>query len=245
MDIDLENGLRRYGVQPRGVIHVGAHEGQEYGLYAAMGISRQIWVEPQPLIFARLAASVPSDERIVCINAACGPAHGTATMHVLEGNEGKSNSLLEPTLHLERWPEFKRGGTINVRMAPLDDLLKESSADAADFNLLCVDVQGFELEVLKGAEGVLREADAVVCEVSATPLYGGGCTVGQIDKWLGVRGFARLETVWSSGISGDALYVRRARLSALARLRLAALGPRNARPPRSARDWAARTAARV
>lgn len=244
MDIDLKSGLERAGIPARGVIHVGAHEGQEFGLYRSMGIAWQVWVEPQPLIFARLAAGLPKDERIVCINAACGPSHGTAEMHVLEGNDGKSNSLLAPTLHLERWPEFKPGGTIRVRVAPLDELLVEARIERSQFNLLCIDVQGFELEVLKGAETTVGSVGAIVCEVSATPLYKGGCTVDQLDRWLAQRAFARVDTEWSSGISGDALYVRRDKLSSLDRIRLTVLGPRNARPPRSARDWASRTAAR-
>lgn len=51
--------LRRFRVPNRGVVHIGAHQGQELPLYEAFGFQRQVWVEPQPGVFERLKGVLP------------------------------------------------------------------------------------------------------------------------------------------------------------------------------------------
>lgn len=243
MDLDLAHELDRFGLRPRSVIHVGGHDGQEYQLYRNCGIARQVWVEPQLEVFARLQERVKGDPDVRCINAACGPNPGHATMHLIDGNDGKSSSLLEPTLHLERWPEFVRGGTIEVDVVRLDDLVAglaaEGGAGAEKFDLLCLDVQGFEMEVLRGATALLgTQVDCVVTEVAAVPLFKGGCLVGELDEFFENLGFVRVTAKWAAGCAGDAMYVRRKKLSAFQSLRLSLFGARGKHPPKSARDWA-------
>lgn len=234
MDLVLPEIIREFRLSIRGVIHVGAHVGQEAEVYRACGIERQLWIEPQPEIFARLCASLPESQLVKTVNVACGDAPGVATMHVLAGNEGKSNSLLEPKLHLQKWPEFQPGEKIDVLVKRLDDVIDEQGLRGEDFNLICVDTQGFELPVLRGATRQLGRADALVCEVSAVELYKGGTLVCDLDAFLGGRGFLRVKTKWASGCSGDALYVRRGLLSLLTRVKIALLGGRGHSPSRRA-----------
>ncbi|MBL8760069.1 MAG: FkbM family methyltransferase [Phycisphaerae bacterium] len=234
MDLDLREIIGEFRLRLRGVIHVGAHLGQEAAAYRACGIERQLWIEPQPDIFARLCAMLPSDERVTAVNVACGESAGVATMHVLSGNEGMSNSLLEPELHLRKWPEFRPGATIEVAVKRLDDVVEERKLSAAEFNLICVDTQGFELPVLRGATRQLSHADALVCEVSAVELYKGGTRVEELDVFLHERGFLRVKTRWASGCVGDALYVRRGLLPVLTRARVAVFGGQGHRASRRA-----------
>lgn len=239
MDLDLRRTLALFNLAPRGVIHVGGHDGQEYQLYRDCGITRQVWVEPQPEVFARLQDRVKNDPNVRCINAACGPKPGRATMHLIDGNDGKSSSLLEPTLHLERWPEFTKGGTIEVDVVRLDDLVAGLGADSDRFDLLCLDVQGFEMGVLEGASAALSgQVGCVVTEVAGVRLYRGACLVGELDEFFEKRGFVRVVTKWAAGCAGDAMYLQRTKLSAMRSLRLRVLGTPGKHPPRSARNWA-------
>lgn len=232
MDLTLPDLIHEFRLDIRGVIHVGAHVGQEAEVYRACGIERQLWIEPQPDIFARLCASLPKGPLVKTVNVACGDEPGVATMHVLSGNEGKSNSLLEPRLHLQKWPEFQPGAKIDIAVKRLDDVIEEQGLRGEDFNLICIDTQGFELPVLRGATRQLGQADALVCEVSAVELYKGGTLVCDLDAFLGERGFLRVKTKWASGCSGDALYVRRGLLPPLTRARIALLGGQGHSPSR-------------
>ena len=56
-------------------------------------------------------------------------------------------------------------------------------------SLLKIDVQGFELEVLKGATGLLPEIDAVSVEASDVELYEGQALLGEIERFLDEAGF--------------------------------------------------------
>ena len=55
--------------------------------------------------------------------------------------------------------------------------------------LLKIDVQGFELEVLKGATGLLPNLDAVYVEASYVELYEGQALHEEIERYLTDAGF--------------------------------------------------------
>jgi hypothetical protein len=50
-------------------------------------------------------------------------------------------------------------------------------------------VQGFEMQVLEGAVGVLNRIDAIQAEVSLEPLYVGEATLGDIFGFMERSGF--------------------------------------------------------
>ncbi len=244
MDLDLQRCLAKYRLKLGGVVHVGAHIGDEFDLYHRCGLHRQVWIEPQPAVFAQLRARLPEGPDVHMFNVACGDVPGTAAMHILEGNEGRSNSLLEPRAHLERFPEFRPGGTREVPVVRLDDLLSQNQLDPREYPLLVMDVQGFELHVLEGAPRYLAEGvRAIVSEVAAVELYAGGARVGELDALLAARGFARVRTKWAAGCSGDAFYLRRELLPVIERARIAILGSKGQRPPRGERGVDGRSAA--
>ncbi len=54
---------------------------------------------------------------------------------------------------------------------------------------LKIDVQGLELEVLRGAESLLDQVAAVESELSLTPLYEQGATFVDVVDHLDTRGF--------------------------------------------------------
>jgi hypothetical protein len=56
-------------------------------------------------------------------------------------------------------------------------------------SLLKIDVQGFELEVLKGATVLLPELDAVYVEASDVALYEGQALNAEIERFLVDSGF--------------------------------------------------------
>ena len=187
----------------RGVIHVGAHHGWEIDHYLAAGIERMVLVEPNPNSFAILQEKLrqPSME---CFNVALGNHVGTAELFLESANMGQSCSLLEPAVHLQQYPHIIFEGSVSVPVTKLDLLPIERSA----FNFLNIDVQGYELEVLRGGVDTLRGIDAVLCEVNRDELYKGCPMVEEIDVFMFTHGFTRDETCWAGGTWGDALYLR-------------------------------------
>ena len=71
-----------------------------------------------------------------------------------------------------------------------------------------MDVQGYELEVLKGGLETLHQVDYVYCEVNRDEVYENNAYVEEIDKFLSDYNMTRVETDWAGDIWGDALYIR-------------------------------------
>ena len=72
-----------------------------------------------------------------------------------------------------------------------------------------MDVQGYELEVLKGAKETLCHIDYVYCEVNRNEIYENNALIEEIDAYLSFYGMTRIETSWWPDSDwGDAFYMR-------------------------------------
>ena len=78
-----------------------------------------------------------------------------------------------------------------------------------NYNFLNMDTQGYELEVLRGAEKTLRKIDCVYTEVNNTEVYENNALIEDIDDFLKEYDMVRVETDWMGGTWGDAFYIRR------------------------------------
>ncbi len=186
----------------RGIIHIGAHHGWEFKQYQEAGITNLVFVEPLPSNFEQLQKNVGPE--CLLFNTALGNYVGEAEMHVDTANMGQSSSILEPGTHLDQYPHITFETRVKVPVTKLDLL----PFNRPDFNMLNIDVQGYELEVLKGGEDTLRGIDVLYLEVSRVELYKGCVQIGDLDAWLLERGFVRTRTEWIGGGWGDALYLR-------------------------------------
>lgn len=199
--------LVKYGITPKGVLHVGAHNGAEYIEYKAMGFSRITMFEPQPRWAEHIHATYGADPTLSVVNKAVGSSVGTMDLYVETHNAGMSCSLLRPLVHLEQYPDITFDSTMPVPVTTLDAELP-SHGGASAYNVMNMDIQGYELEALKGAVSVLPHLDAIYTEVNQAELYEGCGQIGEIDMFLKSFGFSRVETDWMGGTWGDALYVR-------------------------------------
>jgi len=72
----------------------------------------------------------------------------------------------------------------------LDYLYSEGKLSVSMPDFLCLDTQGTEYDILRGAEKIVRHtALAIRTEVEFEPLYKGQRLFGDISKWLQERGF--------------------------------------------------------
>lgn len=198
----------RYGVVPRGIVHIGAHEGEEYPQYVEAGCRRVLFIEADPDTYGRLAPRFVGNPDVVCINRAVSDRIGRLPFSRMSGSQ--SSSLLPPKEHLDVYPGITLTGTIEVDAAPLPDILGEFGIDADGYNVLAIDTQGAERMILAGCGPLLGRFDAVAVEVNYAELYQGCGRIADIDDLLFPHGFERVEEISPFHHSwGDAFYVRR------------------------------------
>jgi len=200
MLLNLEELQKKYNLNIKGIIHIGAHQGQEYSTYKRMGITNLIFFEPIPESFEVLKNNV----RGIVVNKALGSYNGKAIMYIAS-NEGISSSLLEPLYHSVQYPKILFDDTLEVDIIKLDDYL----GHCTEFNFINIDVQGYELEVFKGAVEALESIDYIMTEVNRRDLYKECVQVAELDSFLYGYGFERVETCWPEITWGDALYIKK------------------------------------
>ncbi len=209
MLFNFSNLIQNYKLNIKGVIQAGAHYGQEIEDFLKNNITNIICFEPCPEAFEKLKTN--SINKALIFNFALGNDNKIVKMYVEKNNEGMSNSILKPLLHLNQYPHITFDFEINVKMKKLDDFIEENKdlkISINNYNFICLDVQGFELEVLKGCPQTLKNIDYILCEVHRDELYENCCKVDQIDKYLNQFNFNRVETTWDGGIWGDAFYIK-------------------------------------
>lgn len=201
MLIDFKKAVLKHTMNIKGVIHVGAHHGQEYGDYSAIGAFPVLFIEPCQNAFSLLQNKFVGNPNVTLFNSACGAEFSVGQMNVEQANQGMSNSLLRPVKHLQQYPNILFTETEEVEVRPLDEIIEH-----LDFkgNLLVMDVQGYELEVLKGATETLKGIHYIYTEVNRDEVYEGCARIEQLDEYL--KDFIRVETSWAGGSWGDAIY---------------------------------------
>jgi len=202
MLLSFTNLKRKYNMDIKGIIHIGAHYGEEISEYISNGIQDIILFEPLSENFDILSERVKNlNANIEGYQIALGSKKGTVTMYVSD-NEKQSSSILKPKVHLTHHPHVKFPLTETVDVHLLDDY------DCKNYNFINMDVQGYELEVLKGGSKVLKQVDYVYCEVNRDEVYEGNAYVEELDNFLFHYGMKRVETEWAGEIWGDALYIK-------------------------------------
>jgi FkbM family methyltransferase len=123
-----------------------------------------------------------------------------------ECQDPRTSSLYEPdNAFLQQWlgwtlPIVNKRAVQTVR---LDDINEASGA-----SFLKIDVQGAELDVLKGSRNILSKCAVVEVEAEFVEIYKGQPTFSQLDQWLNRSGFMlhRFAHIYSAPLWGR--YVR-------------------------------------
>jgi len=205
MLINFTSLYNKYEMDIKGIVHIGAHYGEEIQEYVENGIQKITVFEPLSKNFDILSQRMQEvNADIQGYQVALGSEKGTATMH-LSSNEAQSSSILKPKQHLELHPDVFFEGTEDVEVSLLDEY------DVGDANFINIDVQGYELEVFKGSTETLKQIDYIYCEVNRDEVYEGAPMVEELDEFLGEYGFDRVETKWPETYYtwGDALYIKK------------------------------------
>jgi FkbM family methyltransferase len=166
--------------RPSTVFDVGANVGQ-YGLsLRKCGFTgRIVSFEAIPSVHSRLSAVAAQDpDWIVAPCCALGRVSGKALINLAQ-NSVSSSLLPMHDVHRNAAPDSRYIASETVRVERLDDIAQPLlPRDGRLF--LKIDTQGYEEEVLAGAEHVLRSVSAMQLELSVVPLYHGAPSLRRV-----------------------------------------------------------------
>ena len=202
MLLDLVRLIEKHNMNIKGVLHIGAHFGEENNVYNQIGIKKRIFFEPLSSNFTRLKENL--GEEYSLIKKALGNENKEISMFVEKANSGQSSSLLKPVLHLTQYPHITFDDTEVVEMVRLDD----SGIDLEGYNFINIDVQGYELEVFKGAEKTLENVDYIMSEINRDEVYENCARIEQLIEFLKPYGFEFVEETWDGGTWGDGFFIK-------------------------------------
>ena len=199
--VKIGHFLKR-GILIRGVIHVGANDGYEIDWYLKLGIKHVFAVEPGREAFDELTQKFQGVPGVHLAKMAlgCGDRSTTGILKVPVGSTGGATLLTE----LSPSPSVAEEVVVTTfeKLVPLfSDII-----ELKDYNCLVVDVQGMELQVLKGFGPHLEGMDCLNIECSETPIYEGEAPASEVVAWLGERGFEAITPIQPHN---DVLFVKR------------------------------------
>ncbi|TWU27186.1 2-O-methyltransferase NoeI [Novipirellula galeiformis] len=195
--------LKEY--HPGTVLDIGANEGQFAGLIREfLPGAKIVSFEPLKSCFETLQSKQAELAPSLAFHTALGSEPGTATIN--RSAFTPSSSLLPMgSLHKVELPHTAESVQEEIVISRLDDILNDLELEEPI--LMKIDVQGFEEQVLLGAEQTLQKVIAVVVEVSAQPLYEGEPGFDRIYEIMKSHGFAYCGNVdqWRNKKSGHIL----------------------------------------
>jgi FkbM family methyltransferase len=164
------------------VVDVGANQGVFTLLFSRLvgREGRVLALEPEPRLFAALDENCRRNgaDNVTRLQMAAGERHGRGLLHCSRFNRG-DNRL---TGSVE--------GSVPVDIVSLDEMLPTEIV-----SLIKIDVQGYELHVVKGMRGILDRGRAikVLFEYWPAGLGYAGCAPGELLEFFLARGFSLFE----------------------------------------------------
>jgi FkbM family methyltransferase len=177
----------------KGVLHLGAHKGQEADIYQWLG-KKVIWIEAIPRIFDQLKDNLYFYDNQEAYCLLLGDADNVKKSFFISNNDSASSSLFKFSKNTLDGKYFshtklKIKDQIILEMSKLDSFIKKNDINISEYNHWIIDVQGAELLVLKGAENCLKFCDSLLIEVSKVDIYQGGVLWPELKDWLIERKF--------------------------------------------------------
>ncbi|MBL7817132.1 MAG: FkbM family methyltransferase [Saprospiraceae bacterium] len=169
--------------------------------------------EPIKTNFQEIEKASARTNRWQLINKAVGSQAGTTEINIAE--RITASSLLEMDGNTEGY----YGDILKTQRRETIEITTLDAALPADkpVDILKMDVQGFELEVLKGANQTLKRTKVIVLEVNNHDGYKGAPTYFEIDAFLRLYGFELFDLLPNYREAGklldwDAIYVNKSLL---------------------------------
>ena len=172
------------------VIDVGANMGQfARELREELGYrGRIVSFEPLHSAFAVLSGHARGDECWDVMNCALGERSGRTEINV-SGNSFSSSLLEILPAHIDGAPDSRYVTKETIEIRTLDESLPELRQSVEQI-FLKIDTQGYESQVLSGAQLSLPRIDIVQLELSLVPLYEGQALFPDVHRFMADQGYS-------------------------------------------------------
>jgi FkbM family methyltransferase len=203
MLISLHELVKKYNIQFKGILHVGAHECEELQDYEKY-LSRNLilWIEA---LQDKVDFCKKKFQNVQIENAVVSDQIETVKFN--RSNNGQSSSILEFGLHKHFHPHVHYISSCEVQTKLLKNIICNYNIE---YNFLNLDIQGAELKALKGMEEYLNKVDYIYTEVNSDYVYENCAIVTELDDYLKQFNLFRVETKWCENYRwGDAFYIRK------------------------------------
>lgn len=171
----------KQGYDITGLVHVGANDGYEIEFYLKMGIKPVLAFEPLATARKIMFQKYKDNPDVVLSDMALGNIEGGFYLNVAP-DDGKDSSFFDKARATVKTHGVPAAMT---RWASLIDIYGRSDR----YNCCVIDVQGMELDVLRGMDDYVSQFDFLSVECSKTPIYKGEASVYEVVSYLTRKGF--------------------------------------------------------
>jgi FkbM family methyltransferase len=204
---NFENLLERYGVIPRGILHVGANDCEEIDTYLKhVSLDKIIYIEAN----SKIVEEVKAQSKIRIYNEVISDKDGEEVNFYITNNNSQSSSILELGIHKDLHPEVRCTETQKRITKTIQTFLKENDLKEEMFNVLVLDIQGAELLALKGSGNLLNHIECIYTEINTKEVYKKCAKMNELDNFLSDFNIERAERMFFSSCPyGNAFYVKK------------------------------------
>lgn len=207
MLISFSKLCEKYSFIPSGIIHIGAHELEERQEYFSKGVNKIIWIEGNSNLVDKCISLInPDNEKI--LSAVIFSEDGKEFDFKITNNS-QSSSILDFEKHKIHHPQVNFVSSMKVKTSRVDSLLKLNSIRKDEYDFVNLDIQGVELQALKGFGEYLEFIKYIYTEINTGEVYKGNDSLEEIDEYLFNLGFERVETFITQYEWGDAFYKKK------------------------------------
>lgn len=192
---------RKYNKKIYGVIHIGAHECEESIAYEYADIKNVFWVEAQKDLYLK------NKKKGFNIGHYCVSSTNNKEVIFNISNNSQSSSYLDLDIHKRDYPGINYIREEKMQTTTLKKIYEKENLKENFANYLHLDIQGAELEALKGAGDLLNNFDYIYTETNLLHMYKDCGLLWDLDDYLKKYNFIRLDTDFNPGdrktISGE------------------------------------------
>jgi FkbM family methyltransferase len=207
MLIDFKYLVKKYNMNIKRILHVGAHFCEERDAYNSCGIQDQdiYWVEGNEDIVQNMLRDHPQWN---IYPELISDKDGQNVDFIIMNNK-ECSSILELDECKREHPYIVEVSRRKRQTCRLDTVIARRNIPPVDF--MNIDIQGAELLALRGMGRYLDHVSYIYTEVNTKHIYKDCALIGELDSFLSEHGFVRKETSMTPHGWGDALYVRERR----------------------------------
>ena len=177
-----------------GVIHIGANEGQEREHYSKYGLQKVLWIEADPEAFKKLKKNIKNIKNQTALNYLVLDKKKINNFYISNAN-GNASSILEFSTHKKMYPDVKYIKKISLMSYTLCNIIKKDKISIKDYQTLILDTQGSELQILKGANKLLKNFKYIKLEASNFELYKNNPVLKEIADYLKNYNFIEVKKI--------------------------------------------------